>query len=428
MTLAASTGPGQPRIAGTARPVVLPLWVGPTTTTRLGRFGRQAGGREHARAAARGARRPGGGRVGGHHAGAAGRAAGPSGRRGAAGAGPAARAPARLQEKPATRARRPRRHGEHDGRRGSPAAGRHGGVGVDDRRSAALSGAAPGTTAGPPSTGRCPAAAGAAARSRWPTATAARPPPRARPATARRRPGSPSPPAGPGPAPPARSPTPRPNAGRTPGAAPPRWRPRRRATASTTTAASGPRRGWTGSPRPRRPPGRSLPAVRRRDRCGGPGQRRLQPGGGARHQDAERGRRVQRRQIEDDQRRREVQARRGRPVEHAPQIAVHQPAQLQRDVTPVLEQVARLGAQRTGRVGGRAPAAPRPPTGTVGTVRRPGRLGQRRAERGPLAGHQFRPEAGAGQRGQQLHPPAPASSVLAVVIGSASHRDPGQAG
>ena len=32
-TLAASTGPRHPRMAGTARLVVLPLWVGPTTTT-----------------------------------------------------------------------------------------------------------------------------------------------------------------------------------------------------------------------------------------------------------------------------------------------------------------------------------------------------------------------------------------------------------
>ncbi len=32
MTLAASTGPRQPRMAGTARLVVFPLWVGPTTT------------------------------------------------------------------------------------------------------------------------------------------------------------------------------------------------------------------------------------------------------------------------------------------------------------------------------------------------------------------------------------------------------------
>ena len=32
-TLAASTGPGHDRIAGTASPLVLPLWVGPTTAT-----------------------------------------------------------------------------------------------------------------------------------------------------------------------------------------------------------------------------------------------------------------------------------------------------------------------------------------------------------------------------------------------------------
>ena len=32
-TLAATTGPRHPRMAGTARLVVLPLWVGPTTTT-----------------------------------------------------------------------------------------------------------------------------------------------------------------------------------------------------------------------------------------------------------------------------------------------------------------------------------------------------------------------------------------------------------
>ena len=33
LTLAATTGPRQPRMAGTARLVVFPLWVGPTTTS-----------------------------------------------------------------------------------------------------------------------------------------------------------------------------------------------------------------------------------------------------------------------------------------------------------------------------------------------------------------------------------------------------------
>src|SRR6185437_4158528 len=37
LTLAATTGPSQPRMAGTARAVVLPLWVGPTTATDCAR-------------------------------------------------------------------------------------------------------------------------------------------------------------------------------------------------------------------------------------------------------------------------------------------------------------------------------------------------------------------------------------------------------
>ena len=84
--------------------------------------------------------------------------------------------------------------------------------------------------------------------------------PPARPATARRRRGSPNPTAAPAPAPPARSPTHRRSAGRTPGAGRRCWRRRRRVTTSTTTAASAPRPGSTGSPTPRRPPGRTVRA------------------------------------------------------------------------------------------------------------------------------------------------------------------------
>ncbi len=49
LTLAASTGPRQPRIAGTAKLVVLPLCVGPDHDEGLGRFGGEAGEPRHAR-------------------------------------------------------------------------------------------------------------------------------------------------------------------------------------------------------------------------------------------------------------------------------------------------------------------------------------------------------------------------------------------
>ena len=114
----------------------------------------------------------------------------------------------------------------------------------------ARGGAGPGTSAAPPSTVRCPGGAAAAAPPRWPTGTAARLRPRARPATGRRRHGSPSRPAAPGPAPPARSPTHPPSAGPRPGGAPPGSTRRRLGRASTRTAANAPRPGWRAFSKP----------------------------------------------------------------------------------------------------------------------------------------------------------------------------------
>ena len=138
---------------------------------------------------------------------------------------------------------------------------------------------------------------------------------------------------------------------------------------------------------------------------GGAGQRGLQPGRGARHQDTERGRRIQSGQVEDDEWRREVEARRRRPVEHAAQVAVHEAAQFQRDVAAVLEQVAPLCAQRAGGIRARGQQGldhHRHGGGDPG----PGGLRQGRAERGTLAGRQAPAQAGAGQRGEELHAPA----------------------
>jgi hypothetical protein len=68
----------------------------------------------------------------------------------------------------------------------------------------------------------------------------------------------------------------------------------------------------------------------------------LQPGGGTRHQHTQRGRLVKRRQIEDDQRRGQIQSRRRRPIEHAAQVTMHQPPQLERHVTAVFEEVTQV--------------------------------------------------------------------------------------
>ncbi len=59
-TLAASTGPHHPRMAGTARLVVLPLWVGPTTTSDWARSAAMPGGRTRPGTTPRSSRPPGG--------------------------------------------------------------------------------------------------------------------------------------------------------------------------------------------------------------------------------------------------------------------------------------------------------------------------------------------------------------------------------
>ena len=60
-TLAATTGPRHPRMAGTARLVVLPLWVGPTTTSDCAGSAAMAAGRTVTRDHAEEQTAPGGG-------------------------------------------------------------------------------------------------------------------------------------------------------------------------------------------------------------------------------------------------------------------------------------------------------------------------------------------------------------------------------
>ena len=83
---------------------------------------------------------------------------------------------------------------------------------------------------------------------------------------------------------------------------------------------------------------------------------------------------------------------------------MHEPAQLERDVAPVLEQVAPLGPQRACRVGARRQQR-LDDLGHGRVVVHRHRVGQGRSERGTLAGRQAPPEAGTGQRGQELRPP-----------------------
>ena len=157
------------------------------------------------------------------------------------------------------------------------------------------------------------------------------------------------------------------------------------------------------------------------------GQRGLQPGGGAGHQNAQCGRGVERREIEHDQRGREVQARCGRPVEHAPQVAGDQPSQLERHVPAILEQGATLGAQ--GRRGGCGGCQQRLHHHAGRSGPRPWRLchrggAHRGPERGPLAGQQVAAEAGAGQRGQQFQSTArrAVGAVQLVAVGAGVER------
>ncbi len=76
------------------------------------------------------------------------------------------------------------------------------------------------------------------------------------------------------------------------------------------------------------------------------GQHRLQPAGGAGHQDGQRRGGEHGRQVQRHDRRVQAQAGRGRPVEHPGQIALHQPAQLQRHQAAVLGQPGGVGAYR----------------------------------------------------------------------------------
>ena len=142
----------------------------------------------------------------------------------------------------------------------------------------------------------------------------------------------------------------------------------------------------------------------------GPGARRLADSAACSHAVAQAmstpsaGECVERREVEDDER----AVERSSPgvvgaVEHAPQVAVDQAAQLERDVAPVLEQRAAVGADAGRRVRGRGRAARRPPP--AGSARRrPCRADAPRAQvdRHPLPGRSGRPQAGRGERGQQL--------------------------
>ncbi len=200
---------------------------------------------------------------------------------------------------------------------------------------------------------------------------------------------------------PARSPTRRPSAGPRPDAARPRWTLRTRATTSTTTAATGPHRGWTGWPRPRRPPRTPVRSARRRRR---PGQCGLEPRRGAGHEHSERGRGVERGEVEDDQRRGQIETRRRRSVEHAAQVPVDQATELQRDIATVLQQLAQLGAQRSRRLRASGDRRASTTAGTVGTrraARSPSRVPGPSAARS--RGSKGAAETGAGQRGEQLH-------------------------
>ena len=104
----------------------------------------------------------------------------------------------------------------------------------------------------------------------------------------------------------------------------------------------------------------------------------LQPRGGAGHQDAEGGRPVQRGQVEHDERPVESDARRRRPVEHAGQVALDQPPQLEGDLPPVGGQAGDVGVN-----GGR---------------RR--RIGHQQGVDDPGQGRPVRPAGGDGRHGQ----------------------------
>ena len=137
LTLAASTGPRHPRMAGTAKLVVFPLWVGPDHDQGLGRLGGQARQPRHTGqdaeeepARQERPRRP--------PAAGAGRAAGPSAR--PAPVAVRARPPSSRQHRPAPvrRCRRSSAPPRASGRTTSGSAvtaalpRRHGRVGVDD--------------------------------------------------------------------------------------------------------------------------------------------------------------------------------------------------------------------------------------------------------------------------------------------------------
>jgi hypothetical protein len=140
--------------------------------------------------------------------------------------------------------------------------------------------------------------------------------------------------------------------------------------------------------------------------------RALQPCGGARHEDAERGRVVHGGQVEHDQRAVETETTRGRPVEHPAQVAVDQAAQLQGDVPPVLSQLdpgraecgRRFGTrveegvdhpgQRRGRRSARPPVCPGGHRGHL----------QRGVDGGALPGQEIPPEARHSQRCRERRP------------------------
>ena len=106
---------------------------------------------------------------------------------------------------------------------------------------------------------------------------------------------------------------------------------------------------------------------------------------------------------------------------------MHQPAQLERDVAPVLQQVAAFGAQRARPRQRSGTAAPRRPRARWALSAAPC-CRQRRPECGALAGASGPTETGAGERGQQLHP-APAFASASPGRGHVRRRSgPGSSG